>query len=139
MNRRQANAAPVAEYQRTPGRSGAVRAPADAAVVAMVRVAIPAVVPVMLTGLVEPKLSVGKSCAPDGLDVMAAVRATLPVKPPLGLRTIVVVPDTPGLETETVELPDCTEKVPVPVAEVAVTLTTVLAVVVPEVPVTVTA
>jgi hypothetical protein len=138
MNRRQANAAPVAEYQRTPGRSGVVRAPADAAVVEMVRLAIPAAVPVMLTGLVEPKLNVGKSCAPAGLDVTAAVRATLPVKPPLGFTTIVVVPDTPGPETETVGLPDCTENVPVPVAEVTVMLTTVLAVVVPEVPVTVT-
>ena len=45
----------------------------------------------MLTGLVEPKLSVGGSVALAGLEVMAAVRATLPVKPPLGAMVIVEV------------------------------------------------
>jgi hypothetical protein len=57
----------------------------------MVRVALPAAVPVMLTGLVEPKLRVGGFCAPLGLEVTAAVRATLPVKPPLGVTVMVEV------------------------------------------------
>jgi hypothetical protein len=50
-----------AVYQRTPGRAGYARAALVAAVVEMVRVAVPALVPVMLTGLVEPKLNVGGS------------------------------------------------------------------------------
>ena len=62
-----------------------------AAVVVMVRVAVPAAVPIMLTGLVEPKLRVGGYCAPTGLEVTAAVSATLPVKPPLGVTVIVEV------------------------------------------------
>jgi hypothetical protein len=57
----------------------------------MVRVAVPAVVPVMLTGVVEAKLKVGRYTAPVGLEVMAAVSATLPVKPPLGVTVIVEV------------------------------------------------
>ena len=61
------------------------------AVVVMVSVAVPAVVPVMETGLVEPKLRVGRSCAPDGLVVTVAVRATLPVKPLLGVTVMVDV------------------------------------------------
>jgi hypothetical protein len=48
----------------------------------MVRVAVPAVVPVILTGLVVPKLKVGGYWAPAGLEVMAAVSVTLPVKFP---------------------------------------------------------
>ena len=62
-----------------------------AAVVEMVRVAVPAVAPVMLTGLVEPKLRVGGSCAPFALEVTAAVSATLPVKPPVGVTVMVEV------------------------------------------------
>lgn len=67
-------------------------------VVDTVRVAVPAVLPVMLTGLVEPKPKVGVSMAPAGLEVMAAVSATLPVNPPLGVRVMVeVLPvATPG-------------------------------------------
>jgi hypothetical protein len=57
----------------------------------MVRVAVPALAPEMLTGLVVPKLSVGRYWAPNGLDVMDAVSATLPVKPPLGVTEIVEV------------------------------------------------
>jgi hypothetical protein len=60
-----------------------------AAVVEIVRMAVPAVVPVILTGLVEPKLNVGRYCAPDGLVVTTAVSATLPVKPPLGVTVMV--------------------------------------------------
>jgi len=70
--------------------------------VEMVSVAVPAPVPIF-TGLVEPKLNVGRSWAPDGLDVIAAVSVTLPVKPPLGVTVIVeVLPVVaPGL-TDTV-------------------------------------
>jgi hypothetical protein len=39
----------------------------------------------MLTGVVEPKLNVGRYCGPVGLEVMEAVRAMLPVKPPAGI------------------------------------------------------
>ena len=57
--------------------------------VVMVRVAVPEVVPLMLTGLVEPKLSLGVSTAPAGLVVMTAVSATLPLKPLAGVRVMV--------------------------------------------------
>jgi len=72
----------------------------------MVRVAVPAVVPVMLTGLVEPKLKVGGYCAPVGLEVTEVVSATLPVKPPAGVRVIVDVlaVDAPGLTVTAVPL-----------------------------------
>ena len=39
----------------------------------------------MFTGDVEPKLSVGWLIAPDGVEVMAAVNVTLPVKPFVGV------------------------------------------------------
>jgi hypothetical protein len=81
-------------------------------VVKIIRVAVPEVAPVILTGVVDPKLTTGGSFAPDGPDVTAAVRATLPVKPPLGLTRIVSVPVWPGLETVTVEVPGCRVKVP---------------------------
>jgi hypothetical protein len=57
----------------------------------MVRVAAPAALPVMLTGLVELKLKVGSTKAPLGLLVRAAVRVALPVKPLLGVTVIVEV------------------------------------------------
>jgi hypothetical protein len=60
-----------------------------AAVVVTVSVAVPAAAPVMLIGVVEPKLKVGASTAPTGLEVTAAVSATLPVKPPAGVRVMV--------------------------------------------------
>lgn len=80
-----------------------------AAVVEMVSVANPADVPVMVTGLVEPKLNVGWSCAPAGLDVTEAVSATLPVKPPVGVTVIVELfaVDAPG---ETVTMVPATMK-----------------------------
>jgi len=62
-----------------------------AAVVVIVSVAVPAEVPVMLTGLVEPKLKVGGYWAPVGLEVTAAVSITLPVKPPAGVTVMVEV------------------------------------------------
>jgi len=45
----------------------------------------------MLTGVVAPKLKVGSRFAPAGLVAIAAVRATLPVKLPLGVTVIVAV------------------------------------------------
>ena len=51
--------------------------------VVTVSVAVPAALVVMLTFPVEPKLNVGRLDAPAGLDVIAAVSATLPVNPPL--------------------------------------------------------
>ena len=61
-----------------------------AAVVLTVSVAVPAPAAVMLTG-VALKLKVGRSVAPKGLVAIAAVRATLPVKPPLGVTVMVAV------------------------------------------------
>jgi hypothetical protein len=60
-------------------------------VVEMVSVAAPADAPVILAGLVDPKLSVGSNCAPMGADVMAAVSCTFPVNPPDGVTVIVDV------------------------------------------------
>jgi hypothetical protein len=62
----------------------------ELAVVVMVRVAVPDVVPVMLAGVVEPKLNEGW-IPPVGPEVIAAVSATLPVNPPTGVRVIVEV------------------------------------------------
>ena len=59
--------------------------------VKMVKVADAAFVPVMLNGLVVPKLNVGKSEAPLGLVVMEAANVTLPVKPPTGVTVMVEV------------------------------------------------
>jgi hypothetical protein len=56
-----------------------------AAVVEIVRIAVPAPAPVIATGLFEPKLRVGGYWAPEGLE------ATLPVKPPLGVTEMVEV------------------------------------------------
>jgi hypothetical protein len=53
------------------------------------RVAALPVLLVTLTGLVELKLKVGGATAPPGLVVSAAVRFTLPVKPPVGVTVIV--------------------------------------------------
>src|ERR1035441_1145177 len=88
---RQARVAPPAMYQGTPGRLGWASAALVAAVVEMVSVAVPAFVPGMTTGLVEPKLKVGRYCAPFGLEVMAAVSATVAAKPPLGVSVMVEV------------------------------------------------
>jgi hypothetical protein len=56
---RQASVAPPAAYQGIPGRLGDARVALVAAVVEMVRVAVTAAAPAMLTGLVEPKLRIG--------------------------------------------------------------------------------
>lgn len=63
--------------------------------VPIVSVATPAVLPVMLTGLVALKLMVGVATAPLGLAVIAAVRATLPVKPLTPVIVMALVPPAP--------------------------------------------
>lgn len=91
MRRMQARTVPPDAYQGTPGRVGYAIVALVAAVVEMVRVAVPALAPVMLAGLVVPKLKVGRFWAPSGLAVMRAVSATLPVKPPAGVTVTVDV------------------------------------------------
>jgi hypothetical protein len=59
--RAKARPAPPTLYHLALGCSGYARAPLVAAVVVMVRLAIPAEPPVILTGLVEPKLNMGRS------------------------------------------------------------------------------
>ena len=83
---------------------GYTRAAEVGAVVETVRTAVPAVVPVMLTGVVDPKLKLGGYWAPGGLDVRAAVNATLPTKPPAGVTEMVdVFPEVaPGATVTTV-------------------------------------
>jgi hypothetical protein len=88
-NRRNANAALPAAYHGLPGRLGITAALVVAAVVEIVSVAVAAATPFTTTGVVVPKLKVGAYCAPLGLDVTAAVSATLPVNPPSGVTVIV--------------------------------------------------
>jgi hypothetical protein len=54
----------------------------------MVRVAVDPVTPLILTGLVLPKLKVGKSLALGGLDAITASSVTEPVNPPYGVTVI---------------------------------------------------
>jgi hypothetical protein len=61
------------------------------AVVAMVSVADAVPVPLIVTGLVVPKLAVGGYKAFAGLEVIAAVSVTLPVNPPEGVIVIAEV------------------------------------------------
>jgi hypothetical protein len=88
-NSKQARAAPPAAYHEGLRELGYTRVAVVAAVVETVRAAVPAVVPLMLTGVVDPKLKVGGYCAPAGLDVRVAVNTTLPVKPPAGVTVMV--------------------------------------------------
>jgi hypothetical protein len=90
-SRRQARADPPVAYHRPVGRAGYSRAPLVAGVVEIVSVAVPALAPAMLIGLLEPKLTVGGSSAPEGLEVTDAVSATLPLNPPLGIIVMVDV------------------------------------------------
>ena len=60
-------------------------------VVLIVKVAVATDVPEMLTGEVAPKVKVGGSTAPVGLEVRAAESVILPVKPPLGVAVTVEV------------------------------------------------
>jgi ABC-type phosphate transport system permease subunit len=66
----------------------------ELAEVTIVNVAEPAVLPVMLTGVVALKLNVGGAVAPLGLIVIAAVSTTLPVNPfnPVTAMALVTVP-----------------------------------------------
>ncbi len=121
------------EYQGVPRFNGGTKA-ALAAVVETVRVAVPALAPVITTGLVEPKLKVGRSWALVGLEVIAAARVTLPVNPPEGVMVMVLVPLPPGV-TDSVEADGATVTVG---AALTVRATVVDAVKLPEVPVIVT-
>lgn len=79
---------------------GNTRAEDVCAVVLTVRVEeTAAVVPAAMLAVVGESEHVGKSVAPDGLVVSAQVRATSPVKPPVGVIVIVDVPDPPCVPT----------------------------------------
>jgi hypothetical protein len=54
-----------------------------------VKVAVPLLAPLIVTGVVVPKLNVGGSTAPTGLLPIVAVSATAPVKPPDGVMVMV--------------------------------------------------
>jgi hypothetical protein len=127
--------APPVAYKEIPRRLRRTSAALVAAVVVTVRLADPAEEPVILTGLVEPKLKVGGSLAPVGLAVSAAVSATLPKKPPLGVTVIVdVLPVVaPGL---TMILPLLVRANAATTGADTVTFTVVVCTSVPEVPVT---
>jgi hypothetical protein len=83
-SRRQAREAAPAVYQeiRFPGLREALLL---AAVVRTVSVALTLVIPVTLTGLVVPKLKVGRCWAPGGAEVTAALSVMAPVNPPVGV------------------------------------------------------
>jgi hypothetical protein len=75
-------------------RNGSWSAALDAAVVLMVSVAVTGAVPeIDAAGDTE---QVGISTVPAGLPVTAQVRATVPMKPPLGVMVIAEVPVAPG-------------------------------------------
>ncbi len=131
--RRMQASAPPPSFQRMPGRVGTASAAVVAAVVEMVSVAEPPAL-VTVAGLVEPKLSVGGSCAPLGLAVIAAESATLPVNPPAGAMAMLSVPLLP-LAIETEDEDGVSVK---PAGAVTVSAMVVVAVKLPEVPVTVT-
>jgi hypothetical protein len=93
----------------------------------------------MLTGDVVPKLNVGGSVAPFGLEVRVAVNVTLPVNPPLGVTVIVDVFPVVAPGELTVMAPPLVRANEAGTAvTVTVTLTAVFCVIVPETPVTVT-
>jgi hypothetical protein len=132
---RQARTAPPAGSQGL-GAGLASAVVVAVALVVTVRVAVPAVVPVIETGLVVPKLRVGALTALAGELVIAAVRATLPVNPPLGVTVMVeVFPVVAPATTVTAVSESFRPGVEVDV--VTVTETELAAVKVPEVPVTV--
>ena len=91
-SRRQARAVPLVEYQGASfGRRPFAEQPPVALVVETVRIADPEAAVLRFTGVVEPKLRVGRFTAPVGLPVIAADSATLPVKAPLGVIVIAEV------------------------------------------------
>jgi hypothetical protein len=91
QSKMQANAAPPAICHLLPGCPGYVTLLLVAAVVVTVSVAVPALDPVMFTGLVVPKVTEGAFWAPAGADAIAAVSVTLPTKPPEGVTVTVDV------------------------------------------------
>jgi hypothetical protein len=107
-----------------------------AAVVLIVSVDVPAPAAVMLTG-VALKLKVGRSVAPEGLVAIAAVRATLPVKPPLGVTVMVVVLPVVAPGGLMVIAPPLVRAKLGTGGAVTITVTVVVCVIEPEVPVTV--
>ena len=76
------------------GAAGWLYAAADAAMVLRVSVAVTEVPPVIAGGAVTEH--VGASAAPVGPPETAQLRATLPVKPPVGVMVMVDVPLDPG-------------------------------------------
>jgi hypothetical protein len=93
VNRTQARIVPPVEYQGAPRFTAFedVHCVVCPELVAMVSVAVPAVAPLMLTGVVDPKLNVGMPTAPGGLAAITAVSAMRPVNPPAGVKVIVEV------------------------------------------------
>ena len=85
----QARAAPPKIARRLPGNSGRASIALLAAMVVTVNEAVAALVPVICTGLVEPKLKVGTSWAPAGVAVTAPDSPIAPVNPPLGVMVMV--------------------------------------------------
>ena len=100
--KRQASIAPLETGASRPGK---FREALEAEDVKMVRVAVAGVLLVTGTEEVDPKLKVGGSTAPAGLEVRAAVKATVPVNPPADATVMVdvlfVVP--PGAVIVTLE------------------------------------
>ena len=88
---KQARIAPPPVYQGTSRCVCRAWPQTTGAVVVMVSVAVPALVLEIFTVPVEPKLSVGGSTAPLGLEVTATVNVTLPVKPLAGVTEMVEV------------------------------------------------
>lgn len=88
-NRQAIAALPVA-YQRAVGCAFCVTVEAFETV-EMVMVATSASDPAIWTELVEPKLMMGRFCAPEGLAVICAARVTVPVKPNKGVTVMVDV------------------------------------------------
>lgn len=136
---RQANVAPLAAYQGTSLDFGLTEAAVVAAVLDTVSVPVPAVTPVMLTGDVVPKLKVGRSVAPVGLVAIDAAKATLPVKPPLGVTVIVAVLPVVAPGELMVMAPLLVNAKVGGMLAVTVTFTVVVCVIAPDMPVTVTA
>jgi hypothetical protein len=135
---KQARVTPPVAYQGTRRIFGGAKLLVVAAVVETVRVPVAEEAPVMSTGDVVPKLKVGESTAPSGLDARAAVRVTFPVKPPLGMTLIVVVLPVvvPG-ELMVMAPPLVIVKLGATYA-LTVTVTVVWLVIAPDMPVTVT-
>jgi hypothetical protein len=74
-----------------PGCPESSNAELPVGVVETVRTAVVGPDPVIVTGLVDPKLNVGGSWAPEGAEAMSAVRTTVPVKPSVGVMVMVEV------------------------------------------------